>query len=138
MRMLIPKISNLVNSLSSNPRKLFLLDGLGALLSIFLLGIVLVQLETFFGVPRSTLYFLAFLPCLFALYDLYCHQKVKENLGFHLKVIASLNILYCFISIGLACFHYQQLTLLAWAYFIIEIILVLTIAALEIRVAANI
>ncbi|MFT4666242.1 MAG: hypothetical protein ACI9RM_000898 [Ulvibacter sp.] len=130
--------SKLVKEFSSKPRRLFLIDGLGAILSAFLLGVVLVQLEYLFGVPRSTLYFLAFLPCLFALYDLYCYQRVNENLSFHLKVIACFNILYCGISIGLACFHYQKITYLVWVYFVIEVIIVIAIAKLELKVAANI
>lgn len=62
-----------------NTKTLFAIDGLGALLSVFLLGVVLVQFESLFGMPKETLYFLAFLPCLFAVYDLVCYLNVKRN-----------------------------------------------------------
>ena len=54
----------------SHPKKLFLIDGLGAILSAFLLGYVLVKLERVFGIPSKTLYFLATLPMFFVIYDL--------------------------------------------------------------------
>ena len=71
-----------INKFTSTPKQLFILDGLGALLSAFLLGVVLVKLESVFGIPKNTLYFLAFLPCLFAIYDFYCYFQAKENTVF--------------------------------------------------------
>jgi len=114
-----------------NPKKLFLLDGFGALLSAFLLGVVLVKFESIFGIPQKTLYFLAFLPCVFAIYDFYCYFKINENLDYFLKIIASVNVTYCFISLGLAFYHYQKLTYLGWSYILLEIVIVLIIAYVE-------
>lgn len=59
----------------SHPKKLFLIDGLGAILSVFLLGFVLVKLERVVGIPSKTLYFLATMPVFFAIYDLYSIKK---------------------------------------------------------------
>lgn len=129
---------NLVSKFSTDPKQLFLFDGAGALLSAFLLGVVLVQLESFFGIPKNTLYFLALLPCFFALYDFYCFAKVKNNLGFFLKGIAYINLTYCIISMGLAFYHHQQITHLGWFYIIIEIIIVVIIAIIELQVAKKI
>ena len=63
---------------SDNPKKLFLLDGLGAILSAILLGVVLVNQQALFGIPKPTLYFLASLPCLFAVYDFYCYLMILK------------------------------------------------------------
>ncbi len=54
---------------SDNPKKLFLLDGLGAILSAILLGVVLVNQQVLFGIPKPTLYFLAPAPCRLATDD---------------------------------------------------------------------
>lgn len=124
----------LINWANANPRKLFLVDGLGAMLSAFLLGVVLVALEDVFGIPRSTLYILALLPCFFAVYDAYCYQKKEEDLGPFLKGIAIMNISYCVLSIGLAIYHYQSITYFGWAYLVIEILIVMALARLELRV----
>ncbi len=123
----------LINWATTNPRKLFLIDGLGALLSAFLLGVVLVELEAVFGIPRPTLYVLALLPCFFAVYDFYCYRKKGADIGPFLKGIAIMNISYCLLSIGLAVYHYQRITYFGWAYILIEILIVMTLARLELR-----
>lgn len=126
--------NSIINEFSVSPKKLFILDGLGALLSAFLLGVVLVQLESYFGIPRNTLYFLAFLPCLFVVYDLFCYWRVEQNIGFFLKVIAAINVMYCCLSLGLAFYHMERITILGWGYILIEILIVLAVAILEWRV----
>ena len=128
---------NVIERFSSDPRKLFLIDGMGATLSAFLLGVVLVRLESLFGIPPQALYFLAFLPCIFMVFDLYCYLRVHENVAPFLQAIAYINILYCCLSIGVAFYHAQQLTPLGWAYIIIEILIVILIAVIELKTATR-
>lgn len=116
-------------------KKLFLVDGVGALVSAVLLGVVLVQFETYFGIPESTLYFLAALPCLFAIYDFYCFYSVKKDLGKHLKRIAVANILYCCLSIGMAIYHSSEIEQLGRAYIIVEVLIVVSLALFELKSA---
>jgi hypothetical protein len=118
-------------------KKLFLIDGFGALLSAFLLGVVLVEFNDFFGIPVKTLYFLAFLPCLFALYDFYCYFNKNTHSGIYLKTIAFINIAYCILSLGFALYHHREITILGWGYIILEIIIVLILANIELKVARN-
>ena len=113
------------------PPKLFLIDGFGAILSAFLLGVVLVKYESVFGIPSSTLYFLATIPIFFAIYDFYCYRKGYFKSGLFLKGIAVLNIAYCFISIGFAIYHSRIITSLGRAYIAIEIVVVLILATIE-------
>ena len=120
-----------------NPKKLFLIDGSGALLSAFLLGVVLVRFEPVFGMPRETLYFLAFLPCIFAVYDVYCYLRITKNQGLFLKIIAVANLVYCVVSTGLVLQHYQRLTNLGLAYFVLEIIVVIVLAMVELKTASG-
>ena len=116
-------------------KKLFLLDGFGAILSAILLGIVLVKLKAHFGIPVATLYFLAALPCFFAVYDFYCYFSIEKNLGKFLKGIAIVNLLYCCLSIGLALYHYQEILYLGWIYIVVEIIIVIVLSMIELRAA---
>jgi len=108
-----------------------LIDGLGALLSAFLLGVVLVRFQSLVGIPIKTLYFLAILPCFFAVYDLFCYFFAKSRSGGFLKGIAIINVLYCLLSLGLAFSHQEVMTGLGWLYIIVEIIIVLFIASIE-------
>lgn len=120
---------------STKLKNLFLLDGLGAILSAFLLGIVLVKLESYFGIPKKALYILAALPCLFMIYDFFCYYKIERNLAKYLKGIAIVNLLYCCLSIGMAIYHQEVISSLGWIYLIVEIIVVMILAIIELKVA---
>ncbi len=122
---------------NSKIKNLFLLDGFGALVSAFLLGVVLVKLEVYFGIPKKALYVLAALPCFFMIYDFYCFFKVEKNLGKYLKGIAIVNLLYCCLSIGMAFYHQEVITYLGWIYIIVEIIIVVVLSLFELKVANN-
>lgn len=125
----------IIEKFKSNPKQLFLLDGLGAILSAFLLGVVLVRLERLFGIPASTLYFLAAFPVIFAMYDLFCYHQEKNRLGPFLQGISVINLLYCCVSIGFAFYHSGTITGLGWSYILIEIFIVVNLAILEFKVA---
>lgn len=124
--------------IKGRPKVLFLIDGIGALLSAFLLGVVLVRLESIFGIPPSTLYVLAVIPLFFALFDFMSYQRSNETIAASLKGIAVLNILYCFLSISLAFYHIHTITFLGWTYILIEIFIVITLAIIEFNVAYKI
>ena len=123
--------------LNLTPKKLFLIDGLGALISAFLLGIILVRFESFIGIPARTLYILAAIPVIFALYDIYAYQQADKKGPKLLKGIAYLNLFYCLLSIGFAIFHHQQIRSAGWVYICSEIIIILVLARLELKVARN-
>jgi len=126
---------NLVNKLTGNPRLLFIADGTGALLSTFLLGVILVRFESFFGMPKEALYILAAIPCIFILYDLLCYTLVKTNHSFYIKGIAFANPSYCVLSAGFLFHHHQSLSIFGWLYFVSEILLVVAIAGIELQSA---
>ena len=123
------------NKLTLNPRILFLIDGIGALLSAFLLGVILTRFESIFGMPRKALYVLSFLPCLFAVYDFICYSQIAKKWRLYLKVIAIANLVYCCISIGFVFLHFQQLTYLGFLYFFFELAIVIILAYIELKTA---
>ena len=119
----------------TNPQNLFLLDGIGAILSAALLGVVLVKLEEFFGIPKQTLYFLASFPVLFALYDFYHFAQKGAANAIFLKGIAVANIAYCLLSLGVTFYHHSTLTLFGCLYVLGEVMIVIALAMLEYSVA---
>lgn len=117
-------------------KKLFLVDGLGALLSAIMLGVALVKLEHIFGIPRQALYILAAIPCLFLVYDIYGYKIQSSSKARKLlEGIAYMNIAYCILSIGLAFYHIGTITTLGWTYIVIEILIILGLVIVELRVA---
>ena len=129
---------HLIMKAELNPKKLFLIDGFGAMLSVFLLGVVLMKFEEVFGIPSSALYILAVIPIFYATYDFYCYRKRHQKIGLFLKGIAILNLIYCCISLGLAFYHFGIITNLGWIYILIEIIIILLLAIIEFRVGRKI
>ena len=128
-------INQIIEKCILSPRKLFLIDGFGAILSAFLLGVVLVKFESYIGIPASTLYFLASLPIFFAIYDFYCLRKKNADYGKVLKGISIINFLYCCLSIGFSFYHLETITPTGWAYVLIEVLIVMFIATIEFKVA---
>ncbi|MEM8508622.1 MAG: hypothetical protein AAF717_12370 [Bacteroidota bacterium] len=107
--------------ISINPKTLFLIDAVGALFSAFMLGVVLVQFESIFGIPQAALYLLSIIPCFFVLYDLACYSFIKNTYGPFLKLLALLNGSYCILSLGLAVVYSDKITIYGWCYLLIEI-----------------
>ena len=121
--------------LPSNPKQLLLIDGIGALVSAFMLGVVLVRFQASFGIPIDILYFLAALPCLFALFDFVSYATAKDRAAKALSIIAVANLVYCALSLSLAFYHMAELTALGWAYIVGEVVLVVALALYELNVA---
>jgi hypothetical protein len=117
----------------SSQKKLFLIDAIGALVSIFFLGFVLVYLEDKIGMPRNVLYILASIPFFFAIYSFSCYFFIQNNWSPFLKGIALMNLLYCFLTIGLLFFYDHNLTLLGWTYFIVELIILFVLIKIEFK-----
>ena len=117
----------------TNPSKLFLLDSLGALLSAFLLGIVLVSYEDAFGVPTKTLHILAIIALIFAFNSIYCYFRVNENWRIYMRIVSIANLLYCCLTLLLIFWLSPAITLLGISYFVLEIIVVVSLALIELQ-----
>lgn len=117
-------------------KKLFLVDGVGALLSAILLW-VLAQFENMLGLPSKVLYVLSVIPCFFAIYSIFCFVKKIENWRLFMKIIAVANILYSCLTISLMAVFYQKITVLGLLYFVFEIIIILFLASIEWKKTLN-
>ena len=124
-----------LQALITNPKKLFLIDGIGAFVSAFFLGVVLVSLQKYIGLPKNILYVLAIIPVFFAVYSFSCYFFLKKNQSRFLKDIAIANLLYCCTTISLLIYFYQSLTILGLVYFILELLIVVAIIRLELKAA---
>ncbi len=121
--------------ISQHPRQLFLVDGIGAVVSALLWGVVGVRVAPWVGIPVPTMLLLALLPGLFSVYDFYHFFQRNQAVRVPLRGIAAMNVGYCGLSAVLAIYHYETLTTWGWAYIGAELIIVLALARLEYRVA---
>jgi hypothetical protein len=116
---------------------IFLIDGMGALVSAILLGLVLTKFESFFGLPKNVLYVLSGIAVLLAVYS-FTNAAVKpRNPSVRLKLIAVANLFYCVLTVVLLIAFYQQLTVYDLLYFVGELLIILSLAYYELRAAAG-
>ena len=130
-------IEYITAKVTSNPRILFLIDGIGALLSAFFLGFVLTRFERVFGMPEKALYFLALFPILFAIYDFIVYFIKSNNWILSIQIIAFANLIYSLISILLIYQYFQQLTVLGVIYFLLELLIISTLVIIEYSTASK-
>jgi len=121
----------------SNPKRLFLIDSLGAMLTAFSLGVVLTRFEHIFGMPRSVLYVLSLVACGFAVYSFCCYLFFNKNWRPFLTAIAIANLLYCCVTFVLVFYLGEKLTALGVGYFLLEIIVIVILVMIELKAVNN-
>ena len=114
-------------------KRIFLIDGLGALVSTFLLGFVLVRYETYFGMPVKMLQLLALIAFFLAVFSLTCFIKTPKKWGIYLRIVGKANFAYCLLTLTLVFYHFDRLTWLGVSYFIAEILILLLLIRVELK-----
>lgn len=120
-------------SMNYSFKQLFLIDGIGALVTVVMLSQVLARYEPLFGMPKGVLYVLSGIAFCFAAYSLTCHFLISTHFKIFLKVILSANVVYTFLTIGLVIFYFRTLTWLGLAYFTVELIVIYILVLAEYR-----
>lgn len=109
----------------------FLIDGIGAIITALMLGVILPAFQPVFGMPTEILHLLSGVASAFALYSLICHFFLKKNRSAFLRIIAMCNAVYCLITLGLMVGYREVITGWGIAYFVGEIAVVLLLVRLE-------
>lgn len=120
-----------------DPKQLFLIDFIGASCSCIFLGFLLPLLEGFTGVPSNILYLFAFTALLLAAYSSISFRIYPKNWQQRMKVIGTLNFLYCGLTIFFLMRHRETILPFGWAYFSIELIIVFFLSRWEIRTSRS-
>lgn len=132
----MPTTPALVERLKRTPRTLFIVDGVGALVTALLVGVVLPTLREHIGMPRPVLRALALTAAVFAAYSLTCAATGPTRWPRYLRTIAVANAMYCVVTAGCLFYFRARLAVGDWIYFVGEIVVVGTLVALELRTAA--
>ncbi len=117
-----------------NARTIFVVDALGALLSVLLLGLVLPALEPWLGMPRSTLSALTLWAGGCLGYDLLCYGFADLRRPRWLRGIMAANLTYCGVTASLIVIHLDGLTPWGIAYFVAEIPVIVALVIYEYRI----
>jgi len=125
--------SSLLDKLSSNPKRLFLIDSLGAFISAFLLGIVLTHFTEYVGIPKKVLIGLSLLAIVIGIYSMICHFFIRYRWHSFLFAIFIVNLLYCILTIAVVFYFFESITICGAFYFIGEITLIGILAFIELK-----
>lgn len=133
----------IVENLKLNPKVIFLIDGIGALITCISLFVISFFAQEYFGMPKSVLYSLGFLVAFYTIYSLSCYfflfDKLENSVSkwqSFLKVIIVANSLYCVLMTFLLTQFNQNLTILGLAYFSFEIIVIIALVILEAKLVS--
>ena len=128
----------IIDQFKLKPKILFLIDGLGALLTAFFLFVIFRTFNEYFGMPQTTLTYLSLIAVIFCLYSITCFFLLSDNWKPFLRVISIANLLYCILTLGLVIYNYQSVTLLGITYFLAEIIMICGVVFVELKtITAN-
>jgi hypothetical protein len=128
----------IVKQLSLEPKKIFLIDSIGAVTTAFLLFVVLRNFNEYFGMPERILTYLSVIAVCFFIYSTTCFFVIKANWTPWIKGISLANLLYCALTIGLVIFNHSKLTTIGIAYFLGEIVIICGLVYIELNVATEI
>jgi hypothetical protein len=112
---------------------IFLLDGIGALISfIFLFGI-LRNFQEYFGMPMGVLEILSTLAGVYTIFSFASYLFIRKNWKPFLAIIIVANVFYTLLSLNYLITYYPILTILGIAYFVGEKFVLLGIVVFELR-----
>ena len=117
-----------------NTKTIFLLDGLGAMLSAILLFAILRSNHEYFGITSTILTYLSIIAFIFSCYSITCFFIVKNNWTRFLKIIILANSLYCCLTIGVVLYFYKNITPIGLLYFIAEVIVICSLIFIEMNI----
>lgn len=117
-----------------NSKNIFLIDGIGALISSIFLGIILPYFNPYFSLPIDILYSLSLVAVCFAVYSITCHYKAHSNSRNLLLIIAILNCFYGLSTLLILFIYKELITIFDYVYFIIELFILLALIIIEVNI----
>lgn len=113
------------------------MDALGAFITAILLFFVLKTYQEFIGISSLSLTMLAALGVIFGIYSILCFLLTPSNWRFCLRFIGIANILYCILTIFIVISSIETITIIGIGYFVLEVIIIIILAAIELKSAAK-
>ena len=126
-------LKSAIEKLTTSPKRVFLLDGLGALLSALFLFIIVSFFGQKFGLPDKALYLLLTLALTFSVYSLFCYYFRDKQWKLFLRAILIANLLYIILTIMTLINNSNSVTILGFFYFTIEILIISIIVMIEFK-----
>lgn len=127
------RILQVARHFAQHPKFLFLIDGLGALLTFSLLFFTLRTNHHLIGVPPHIIGYLSGIAFLYFVYSSCCFSLVRLQKQKFLTVIGAANLSYCILTLSLMVLYRDTITFLGIAYFSIEILIIVALSIVELK-----
>jgi hypothetical protein len=124
-------VQGLVDRLKHRPWLALLIDGIGATLSAFSLGVVLPALEPYVGMPRRVLFVLALVALVYAACSIGSYCLRRNEWRPWLRAISRLNLAYCGVTAAPVVAFWTRLMFVGVTYFFLELLLIGTLVVVE-------
>ena len=115
---------------------IFLVDAIGAFISIILLCVIYL-FDDFFGMPRNVMLVFIGIAFFLFIYSATIYWLKPLNWQVYLKIVAFLNASYCLFTAFQIIRNIDTLTLYGYIYFIAEILVIFTISIYEFKNATK-
>ena len=115
-------------------RTMFICDGIGALLSALMLGIVLPEFQSLVGLPTSILHLLAGLASLYAVYDFCCLRWVDHRNPRWLSGVIVANLSHLVLTLRYLWVYRSDIQIFGVAYFVGELLVILVIVIYQVKI----
>lgn len=121
--------------ISIKPKKLFLIDAIGALISSTFIAFGVFYLDDFIRMPKKILIILCLIPVLYFFYSFTYYLKANKNekLKNPLKIIAISNLCYSVLTLSLLFYFFPKITVLEMTYFILEVMILIVLSIAELN-----
>lgn len=127
----MPLYTGLINTLAESPRKIFTIDTIGALVSALSLYVLILPLNSYFGVPLSIVWILGGASLAFFLFSLFCTLTTGKHDASKLRIVITANLLYGVLTALLILLNKSSITVLGIAYFVAEYSVIIALVLLE-------
>lgn len=129
------KLAKLLHYFSAHPRRLFLLDGAGALLTAAILYVSYRYFDNCFQLPEDVFALLFFAALYMAVFSCINVANPRNYAVFSLRFIGTANRLYALLTLSICLVYNKELAIIAFVYFGLEMLVLFLLSAVEYRVA---
>lgn len=127
----------LIKIISSNPKRVFLIDSIGAALSAIFIFLIVSFFDSKFGLAKNVLYLLCAIACILSIYSMTCYFIYGRKWRKYLWIVLIANILYCMLTFLCLLISYKNVTFIGLIYFILEIISISFLVFIELKTVNN-
>jgi hypothetical protein len=119
--------------ITKSPKRLFLIDGLGAFITAFVIFFILRPFHEYIGLSPVLLLLLSIIAFMFSFYSFINFFFFQKNWIPYLRIIGIANTMYCLLTASLMLHYFHSLKIVGLLYFTLEIVVIAILIWIEFK-----